>query len=155
MRSRIFGAWAIMIAGSMWRGRCGDAPRESGAPKACTDGRQCAGQECVDGVCCADVWQAFGPSDWPKGAIVQDTFDWTIPNLCTGAATQGCLDPKDPNLSRVRVLVGVWRGQARLAIKNAEASDAEQRANVIALPTGIRWVDPAASSTQPAGHSPR
>ncbi len=85
--------------------------------------------------------QLFGPSDWEKGKFVKDTFDWTVPTNIT--------TPK------IRVLVGVWKGNSRLQIKNLEAADAENRANVIVLNTGVKPPEPPVDKPVPSTTAPK
>lgn len=85
--------------------------------------------------------QLFGPSDWEKGKIVKDSFEWTVPGNITS--------PK------LRVLVGVWKGNSRLQIKNLEAADGENRANVIVLNTGVKAPEPPADKPVPSTNAPK
>ncbi len=86
--------------------------------------------------------QLYGPSDWEKGKIVKDTFDWTVPTTIT--------------TPRIRVLVGIWKGPSRLQIKNVEAADNENRANVIVLPTGVQAsAPPPAERPVPSTTAPK
>jgi hypothetical protein len=72
--------------------------------------------------------QLYGPSDWEKDKVIVDSFDYTMPTA-------------DKINSKVfRFLVGAWKGDSRLHIKNAEANDGDNRANVVVLPTG--WTPP-------------
>jgi hypothetical protein len=72
--------------------------------------------------------QLYGPSEWEKGKVIIDTFSFTVPN--------------DVTWPTYRFLVGIWKGDARLQIKNKEAADDANRANVIALPTGVKAPEP-------------
>lgn len=69
--------------------------------------------------------QLYGPSDWDKGKVIVDSFEYTVPNDWTSPT--------------VRFLVGIWRlPDTRLDIKNADANDGDNRANVVFLPTGVK-----------------
>ncbi len=72
--------------------------------------------------------QLFPPNEWDKDKIIVDAFDYAVPNDITWSTT--------------RILVGIWKGDARLAIKNADSSDGDNRANVIVLPTGVKPPEP-------------
>lgn len=74
--------------------------------------------------------QLFPPSEWDKDKIIVDTFDYPV--------------PAEVNWQTTRILVGIWKGDARLAILNADANDGDNRANVIALPTGVKPPEPPA-----------
>ena len=79
--------------------------------------------------------QLYGPSEWEKGKVIVDSFDFTVPNDVTW-----------PNY---RFLVGIWKlPDARLPIKNAEASDGDNRANLIVLPTGVKPAELAPPKTE-------
>lgn len=73
--------------------------------------------------------QLFGPSEWEKGKVIKDTFDFTVPN--------------DVQWTAYRFLFGVWKGDARLHVKNADLNDGDNRANFIVLPTGVKPPEPA------------
>jgi hypothetical protein len=86
--------------------------------------------------------QLYGPSDWEKGKVIIDTFSYTVPT-----------DVTSPTL---RFLVGVWKGEARLQIRNKESADDANRANVISLPTGAKAPDPAPQKTElPSVNAPK
>ncbi len=72
--------------------------------------------------------QLYGPSEWEKGKIIKDSFEYNV--------------PADVNSTHVRFLVGAWKDDARLHIKNADANDGDNRANVVVLPTGVKPVEP-------------
>ena len=78
--------------------------------------------------------QLYGPSDWEKGKVIVDSFDYTVPN--------------DVTWPTYRFLVGAWKGDSRLHIKNAEANDGDNRANVITLPTGVKPPEVAPPKTE-------
>jgi hypothetical protein len=67
--------------------------------------------------------QLYPPSDWEKDKIIVDSFDFNVPT--------------DVTWSAYRFLVGIWKDDARLRIKNADANDGDNRANVVTLPTGV------------------
>lgn len=72
--------------------------------------------------------QLYGPGDWEKGKVIKDSFEFSVP-----------ADVQWPNY---RFLVGIWKNDARLHIKNADANDGDNRANVITLPTGVKAPEP-------------
>jgi len=78
--------------------------------------------------------QLFGPSEWEKGKVILDTFSFTVPT--------------DVTWPTYRFLVGIWKGDARLQIKNKEAADESNRANVISLPTGVKAPEPKQEKTE-------
>jgi len=75
--------------------------------------------------------QLYGPGDWEKGKVIKDSFEFSVP--ATGV-----------EWSQYRFLVGIWKGESRLHIKNADANDGDNRANVIALATGVKPPEPKA-----------
>lgn len=74
--------------------------------------------------------QMYPPSEWEKNKVIKDTFEFSV--------------PADVTWSTYRFLVGAWKDDARLKIKNADANDGDNRANVVTLPTGVKQVDPPA-----------
>ncbi|MBI2394375.1 MAG: carbohydrate-binding family 9-like protein [Deltaproteobacteria bacterium] len=78
--------------------------------------------------------QTYGPSDWEKGKVIKDSFEFTVPG--------------DVSWPTYRFLVGIWKDDARLKIKNADANDGDNRANVIALPTGVKAPEPPPQKTE-------
>jgi len=68
--------------------------------------------------------QMYGPSEWEKNKVIRDQFEFSVPN--------------DVQWPTYRFLVGIWKDDARLKIKNADANDGDNRANVITLPTGVK-----------------
>ncbi|GAC1351397.1 MAG: hypothetical protein NVSMB1_04040 [Polyangiales bacterium] len=78
--------------------------------------------------------QMFGPSDWEKGKVIVDTFSFNVPNDVTWTA--------------YRFLTGVWKGDTRLQIKNKDSADDANRANVIALPTGVKAPEDTPKKTE-------
>lgn len=81
--------------------------------------------------------QLYPPSEWEKGKVIKDSFEFTVPPADD-------LRKKSPTtLTSLRFLVGVWKDDTRLHIKNADANDGTDRANVITLPTGLQPAEPA------------
>lgn len=78
--------------------------------------------------------QTYGPSDWEKGKVIKDSFEFTVPG--------------DVSWPTYRFLVGIWKDDARLKVKNADANDGDNRANVIALPTGVKAPEPPPQKTE-------
>jgi hypothetical protein len=74
----------------------------------------------------------YPPSDWENGKIIVDSFDFTVPTDFTS--------PK------VRFLIGIWKDNARLTIRNLDQSDGDKAANVIAVPTGVKPATAAPSA---------
>jgi len=68
--------------------------------------------------------QMYGPSEWEKNKVIKDSFEFSV--------------PADVQWPTYRFLVGIWKDDARLKIKNADANDGDNRANMIALPTGVK-----------------
>ena len=79
--------------------------------------------------------QLFGPSEWEKGKVIADPFDFAVP--ADGAWTPA-----------FRFLVGVWKGNDRLHILNAEASDGDNRAIVVRVPTNEPAPEEAPKKTE-------
>lgn len=73
--------------------------------------------------------QMYGPSDWEKNKVIKDSFEFSV--------------PAEVQWPTYRFLVGIWKDDARLKIKNADANDGDNRANMIALPTGVKAPEPA------------
>ena len=79
--------------------------------------------------------QLYGPSAWDKGKVIVDAFDYTVPS--------------DATWQNTRFLVGIWHlPDARLKIKNAEANDGDNRANVVTVPTGVKVPEQAPPKTE-------
>jgi len=72
--------------------------------------------------------QTYGPSEWEKGKVIKDSFEFSVPG--------------DVAWPTYRFLVGIWKDDARLKVKNADANDGDNRANVISLPTGVKAPEP-------------
>ncbi len=86
--------------------------------------------------------QLYGPSDWEKGKVIKDTFEFNV--------------PQDVQWPTYRFLVGAWKDDARLKIKNLDASDGDNRANVISLPTGVKAPEPPPQKTEaPKANAPK
>ncbi len=80
------------------------------------------------------VAQLYGPSDWEKNKVIKDSFEFSVPS--------------DVQWPTYRFLVGIWKDDARLKIKNADANDGDNRANVISLPTGVKAPEPTPQKTE-------
>lgn len=78
--------------------------------------------------------QMYPPSEWEKNKVIKDTFEFSVPAEVTW--------------SQYRFLVGIWKDDARLKIKNADANDGDNRANVVTLPTGVKQVEPPPQKTE-------